>query len=112
MNYKIIITINLILLIFNSLSAQNDSETRSFIKTFPVSNETTLEVSNKYGTIQITPWNKDSVYIRAEVKAFAKDRSRLSKMFEGIDVNDYRFKVHSKSTDRIYIEHKYFIRKF
>ncbi len=86
MNYKIIITINLILLIFNSLSAQNDSETRSFIKTFPISNETTLEVSNKYGTIQITPWNKDSVYIRAEVKAFAKDRSRLSKMFEGIDV--------------------------
>jgi hypothetical protein len=86
MNYKIVITINLILLIFNSLSAQNDSETRSFIKTFPISNETTLEVSNKYGTIQITPWNKDSVYIRAEVKAYAKDRSKLSKMFEGIDV--------------------------
>lgn len=86
MNYKIIITTSLILLIFSSLSAQNDSETRSFIKTLPVSNETTLEVSNKYGTIQITPWNKDSAYIRAEVKAYAKDRSKLSKMFEGIDV--------------------------
>ena len=87
MNYKIIITINLILLIFSSLSAQNDSETRSYIKTVPVGKETTLEVSNKYGTIQITPWDKDSAFIRAEVKAFAKDHSRLKKMFDGITVN-------------------------
>jgi hypothetical protein len=86
MNYKIIISIWMILLIFKSVSAQNESETRSFIKTLPVSNETTLEVSNKYGTIQITPWDKDSACIRAEIKAVANDRSKLSKMFEGIDV--------------------------
>jgi len=30
---------------------------------------------------------KDSAYIRAEVKAFAKDRSKLVKMFDGITVN-------------------------
>jgi hypothetical protein len=87
MNFKIIITLWLTLLIFSSLSAQNDSETRSFIKTVPVGKETTLEVSNKYGTIQITPWNRDSAYIRAEVKAFAKDRSKIGKMFDGITVN-------------------------
>jgi hypothetical protein len=52
-----------------------------------VSKETTLEIANKYGTIQITPWNKDSAYIRAEVKAFAKDRSKLGKMFDGISVS-------------------------
>lgn len=87
MNYKTIIILSLILLIFNSLSAQNDSETRSFIKTVPVGKETTLEVSNKYGTIQITPWKKDSAYIRAEIKAYAKDRSKFGKMFDGISVN-------------------------
>ena len=87
MNYKIIITASLIFLTFNSLSAQNESETRSFIKTLPVSKETTLEISNKYGRIEITPWNKDSAYIRAEIKAYAKDRSKLSKMFDGISVN-------------------------
>ena len=87
MNYKIIITACLILLTFNSLSAQSESETRSFIKTMPVSKETTLEISNKYGRIEITPWNKDSAYIRAEIKAYAKDRSKLSKMFDGISVN-------------------------
>jgi hypothetical protein len=87
MNYKIIITINLILLIFSSLSAQRDSEMRSFIKTVPVGKETSLEVSNKYGTIQITPWNKDSAYIRAEVNAFGPNQAKLKKMFDGITVN-------------------------
>jgi hypothetical protein len=53
----------------------------------PVGRETTLEVNNKYGTIQITPWNKDSAYIRAEVKAYAKDASKIVKMFDGISVN-------------------------
>ena len=99
MNYKIIMTVSLILLIFNSLSAQNDSETRSFIKTVPVSKETTLEVSNKYGTIQITPWDKDSAYIRAEVKAYAKDQSKLRKIFDGISVNitDSKYLVSAKT---------------
>ncbi|MEI8226256.1 MAG: hypothetical protein WCG82_10045 [Bacteroidota bacterium] len=87
MNYKTIITVNLILLIFRSLSAQSDSEMRSYIKTVPVGKETSLEVFNKYGTIQITPWNKDSAYIRAEVKAFAPNQSKLKKMFDGITVN-------------------------
>jgi len=87
MNYKVILTACLISLTFNSLSAQSESETRSFIKTMPVSKETTLEISNKYGRIEITPWNKDSAYIRAEIKAYAKDRSKLSKMFDGISVN-------------------------
>lgn len=87
MKYKNIITASLTFLIFNSLSAQSDSETRSFTKTLPVDKETTLDVSNKYGTVQITPWNKDSVYIRAEIKAYSKDRSKTNKMFDGINVN-------------------------
>jgi hypothetical protein len=87
MNYYKIISCCLSILAISSLSAQNDSETHSFIKTVPVGKETTLEVTNKYGTIQITPWNKDSAYIRAEVKAFSKDHTKISKMFDGITVN-------------------------
>ena len=87
MNYNIIIAVNLILLIFSSLSAQSDSEMRSYMKTVPVGKETTLEVYNKYGTIHITSWNKDSAYVRAEVKAFAPNQSKLKKMFDGIAVN-------------------------
>ncbi len=87
MNYKITVILNLIFLILSPLSAQKETETRNFIKTIPVGKESTLEVMNKYGTVQITTWNKDSAYIRAEVKAYAKDASKLSKMFEGITVN-------------------------
>jgi hypothetical protein len=86
MNYKRIISIALIVFSFSILSAQIESETRSYIKTVPVGKETTLEVYNKYGTIQITPWNKDSVYIKAEVKAYGPNKEKLSKMFDGIAV--------------------------
>ena len=82
-----IMIISLIFLSLGTLSAQKESETRNFIKTVPVGKETTLEVSNKYGKVEITTWNKDSVFIRAEVKAYAKDASKLGKMFDGITVN-------------------------
>jgi len=87
MNYKFLIIINLILLFVSSLAAQTDSETRSYIKSMPVGRETSLEISNKYGTIQITPWEKDSALIRVEVKAFASGQTKLKKMFEGININ-------------------------
>jgi hypothetical protein len=99
MKYKIIMIINLIFLFFSSLSAQSETETRNFIKTIPVEKETSLEISNKYGTIQVTPWKKDSVYIKAEVKAFASNQSRLTKMFDGITVNitDSKFLVRAET---------------
>jgi hypothetical protein len=87
MNYKIIIIIILALLKTSALSAQSDSESRNFMKNVHVGKETSLEVSNKYGSIHITPWNKDSASIRAEVKAFASSRDKLKKMFDGITIN-------------------------
>ncbi|TAL80433.1 MAG: hypothetical protein EPN88_01225 [Bacteroidetes bacterium] len=87
MNYKIIITLNIIFFLFSSLSGQNESETRSFTKTVHVGKETSLEIFNKYGAIHITPWDKDSAYIRAEVKAFAPSQSKLNKMIDGVTIN-------------------------
>jgi len=86
MNYKIIIII-ILSLRFIPISAQSDSESRNFIKTFHVGKETSLEVSNKYGSIHITPWNRDSACIRAEIKAYASNRDKLRKMFDGININ-------------------------
>jgi hypothetical protein len=69
------------------VSAQNNSEIRNYIKTAHVSSGTSLEVFNKYGTIQVTQWNKDSAMIRAEVKAVASNKEKLGKMFDGITIN-------------------------
>jgi hypothetical protein len=87
MNYRIIIFTKLALLLFCQLLAQSETEIRGFLKTFPVGKESSLEISNKYGSIHITPWNKDSVSIRSEIKAFASSHEKLRKMFDGITVN-------------------------
>jgi len=67
--------------------AQDRSETRSFMKSFPVGRENTLEVTNKYGTIQVTTWKRDSAYIRAEIIANAPNQEKLSSMFDGVTIN-------------------------
>lgn len=87
MSYKSIVTSGLILLLSFSASAQGESETRSFMKSMPVTKETSLDVSNKYGNIYVTPWNKDSAYIKVEIKAFASNPAKLKKMFDGITVS-------------------------
>ena len=86
MSCKRIFIIILILVPFNRLLAQGASETRSFIKKFPANKETVLEVNNKYGKIEITNWDNDSVNIRAEIKASAQNQSKLGKMFDEISV--------------------------
>jgi hypothetical protein len=99
MNYKTILTISLISLLSSSLAAQGDSEIRSYMKSVPVDNETVLEIINKYGTIHITSWDKDSAYIRAEVKVFAANQLKTTKLFNGIDikisVSDYTIRAHT-----------------
>ncbi len=87
MNYKRTIIAVQLILITCLVSAQSVSEKRSYAKSVPVNRETTMEVTNKYGTIHITSWNKDSAYIRAEVEAFAPNPTRIRKMFDGIDVD-------------------------
>jgi hypothetical protein len=69
------------------ITGQDFSEKRIFSKSFHVNREMKLEVDNKYGTVQITPWDKDSVSVRAEVEASSSNLERLHKMFQGIDVN-------------------------
>jgi len=69
------------------VSGQSYSEKRIFRKTVQVNREMTLELNNKYGAIQITPWETDSLSVRVEVEAFASNQERLSKMLHGIDIN-------------------------
>jgi hypothetical protein len=86
MNYRTAISL-LLFTIPLLLSGQSYSEKRTFQKAFQTGKETTLEITNKYGTIHLTTWNKDSVSIKAEIEAFASSQSKLGKMFEGIDIN-------------------------
>jgi hypothetical protein len=101
MNSRFIIILILVQMIFQSVSSQGHSETRNFIKILPVVRETSMEVCNKYGTIQITLWKKDSAMIRSEIKAVASNSEKLGKMFDGISINM------TESKDQIRAETKF-----
>jgi len=87
MHYRSLTVILIFLFSAELMSGQAFSEKKTFRKTMPVNKEMALEIDNKYGTIHITSWTKDSVAIRAEVEAFASDLDRLDKMFQGVDVS-------------------------
>ncbi|MCL3781765.1 hypothetical protein EMN47_15370 [Prolixibacteraceae bacterium JC049] len=72
------------------------SETKEVKRTFEVSEEMSMEVSNKYGRVEIEVWDKDSV--RIEIKMEVKER-KLSRLHKALD--NIRFDV-SKSTRRIW----------
>jgi len=90
-----------------SLNAESQSfnEKRSFNKTLPVNRQMSLEVNNKYGTIHITPWRKDSVAVRVEIEANSSSLSRLHKLFDGININisgsSYQIRAESEFNQNI-----------
>ncbi len=69
------------------VSGQTFSEKKIVEKSFPANGTVTLEVNNKYGTIHITSWDKDSVAIKAEIDANSQKADRLKKIMDGIDID-------------------------
>jgi len=70
-----------------TLVAQTVSNADLIKRVFAVSKEATLEVENKYGTILVVPWQKDSVQISADIFLEAKNRSKLRKLKNDVDVS-------------------------
>ena len=87
MYYKFTATILISLCLSEIMTGQPFSEKRTFMKSVSVNRETTLEISNKYGNIHITPGNSDSVTISVDVEAVASNQDRPAKMLKGIDIN-------------------------
>ena len=68
-------------------SAQDHTDKRSVRRSFPVSLETTLEVHNKYGKIQVATWDKDSVAIEVDINLSESNSSKLKKLKEGTQIS-------------------------
>lgn len=77
----------LIILLFSSIyvNAQSYSKENSISKVFGISNETEIEISNKYGNISIENWDNDSVKFVINYKVTSTKESKLIKNFESID---------------------------
>lgn len=77
----------LLLLITLPGLAQNFSESKKYHHQFKVSPKTTVELSNKYGKIQILTWNKDSVKVDIDVYLSSPSISRLQKLKDNIAID-------------------------
>ncbi len=66
--------------------AQDHTHTRSVSKSFPANLETTLEVENKYGQIQVMTWEKDSVAIDVDIFLTESSPSKLRKLKDDVNI--------------------------
>lgn len=76
----------LIFLMLISIGANAEKISKKIYKSFPVSQVAKLELSNKYGTIQIDDNRKDSVVINVQVWVDGSG-SRAQRLLDNIDVN-------------------------
>lgn len=74
----------LMVLIGLSVSAQY-SETREFVRRFRIQPETEIDITNKYGRIELNTWKKDSVVIRFRMEISERKPDKLRKTLDNLD---------------------------
>lgn len=67
-----------------SVNAQY-SETREFTRRFRIQPETEIDITNKYGRIELNTWKKDSVVIRFRMEINEKKPDKLKKTLDNLD---------------------------
>jgi len=66
---------------------------RSLSRSFALDPDTEIQVSNKYGDIELISWDKDSVKFEIEVKVVSNKESKATTAFEYIDF-DFKSTAH------------------
>jgi hypothetical protein len=79
-----ILLILIVFLLSFSIAAQEVS--KEYHKEYKADMNTTLEISNRYGDVVITAWDKDQVVIDVKVTVSHSDKSRAEKYLGMIDV--------------------------
>lgn len=87
MSYKIFMTATLLICSIITVSGQQTTGSRTYMKSFRVGDRPTLDVSNKYGNLHITNGVNDSISIRVEVTASSGNESKLEGMMAGVEIS-------------------------
>lgn len=82
---RIKFTLALLVIAGTIVSGQTYTESRKIERSFPASSETRLDLTNKYGTVQVIPWKKDSVYIEIDLYVKSGSNSKLDRIIRNID---------------------------
>lgn len=82
---KYIVFLMLALGIPLALSAQTYSEKREQGKSFKLRTGMSVHIMNKYGNVNVLPWEKDSVRIEVSMSAQSKQAAKVVKILSSID---------------------------
>jgi len=84
MRYKV--SLALLLTLFSlSIRAQLPEYTKQVVRSFALTKTNTVDITNKYGKVQVVAWNKDSVKFVIDLRIRAKDELKLKKLEQSID---------------------------
>ena len=99
MKYNSNILLVLALLAANLAFGQVYERNRSETKSWKVYSQTSLEIVNKYGNINLFNWSKDSVRIEIKAQVKASKEQKADKLFEFIDFefNDSKYYIVAKT---------------
>ncbi len=77
----------MLLLFTASLHSQSYTKENRIEKSFPVYDDTEIEISNKYGDITLESWEKDSVKIVIDYKVTSTKEVKLNKTYDAIGID-------------------------
>jgi len=78
-----------VVFVVNTTFGQSEVERRKYInKSFPVTENTRIEIGNKYGSVHVKTWDKDSLRVRVKMTARANKPQNADKQ-----INRVRFDI-------------------
>jgi hypothetical protein len=92
-----------LLLFVMGLNAQVPEYTQHISRSFRITGGMTVDIANKYGKVQVIPWNNDSVKFNIEMRIRAKDNQKLEKLKQSVEFEftpgQYYLLAHTKFGD-------------
>jgi hypothetical protein len=86
MNYRIVLYLWLLLFLYSGgLKAQVYTDRK--VNSYPVTEKTSIEVTNKYGKIHVIAWDKDSVRFEVDLRISASNIEKLQKLKNNITID-------------------------
>lgn len=63
------------------------TQTRDFTKRYKIQPETRIDITNKYGRIELNNWDKDSVVVKVKMQITQKNASKMEKTLDAFDLD-------------------------
>ena len=73
------------LLLISLINAQDNQFKKNYDKVYDVNENTSLEINNEYGDVDIKGWDKASISIGVEVKAIVSKEKKAGPEFPQVD---------------------------